>query len=212
MQIIPSCVAVKNARLENLAYFLFFLDLIDSAGFISQRFLICIRAANAWNVSMCILMNTITQFSWGSKMQIWKWIPAEANPKKTQLSFMKVFSHILYILGTQTCSWSESVTHTEQVPRRRNTENDRHIEEKKKSQSHECFMGHNGLLKFPHHTLASTDTPDQGLSWHLCPTDTQQHMVCNSDTSGALAAAECGQSYELWIWANCFLIWKVLLF
>ncbi len=73
-------------------------------------------------------------------------------------------------------------------------------------------MGHNGLLKFPHHTSASTDTQDQELSWHLCPTDTQQHMVCNSDTSGAPAAAECGQSYELWIWANCFLIWKVLLF
>ncbi len=74
------------------------------------------------------------------------------------------------------------------------------------------FYGYNGLLKFPHHTSASTDTQDQELSWHLCPTDTQQHMVCNSDTSGAPAAAECGQSYELWIWANCFLIWKVLLF
>lgn len=169
------------------------------------------KAANAWNFSVCVLMNTITQFSWGSKTEIWKWIPVEANSEKTRLSFMKVFSHI-HALGTQTCSWSESVIHSDQVARCSNIENDRHVEgKKKKSQSHECFMGHNGFLIFPHHTLASTDTQDQGFSWHLCPTDTQQHMVCNSDTSRALAAAECGQSYELWIWANCFLIWKVLL-
>lgn len=92
------------------------------------------------------------------------------------------------------------VSHSDQVARYSNRENDRHrMEKKKRSQSHECFMGHNGLLIFPSHTLASTDTQDQGLSWHLCPIDTQQHMVCNSDTSRALAAAECGQSYELWI-------------
>lgn len=152
----------------------------------------------------CVLMNTITQFSWGSKTEIWKWIPEEA---KTQLSFMKVFSHI-HVLDTNIFL----VSHSDQVARCSNIENDRHRMEKKRSQSHECFMGHNGLLIFPHHTLASTDTQDQGLSWHLCPTDTQQHMVCNSDTSRALAAAECGQSYELWIWANCFFIWKVYLF
>lgn len=76
--------------------------------------------------------------------------------------------------------------------------------------SHECFMAHNGSLGFLTHTLASTDTRDRGLSWHLRPKHTQRHMVCNSHTSGVLAAVDCGQSYELWIWANCFLIWKFL--
>lgn len=129
------------------------------------------------------------------------------DPWRSKLNYCLWKSSVICVLGTQTCSWSESVTHTEQDATQKMIDM-----KKKKSQSHECFMGHNGLLKFPHHTSASTDTQDQELSWHLCPTDTQQHMVCNSDTSGAPAAAECGQSYELWIWANCFLIWKVLLF
>lgn len=149
---------------------------------------------------MCILINSITQVGWSCKT--WLWI----------LRSLQKHS-IIYMLDTHNAclvkvslidqvKWKEVPMQCERCNKMTDIQ--------RKRKCHECFMGHNGLLRFPPHTLASTYTRGWGFSWHLYPKHTQRHMVCNSHTSGVLTAVDCGKSRELWIWANCFLIWKFL--
>ncbi len=79
MQIIPSCVAVKDAGFGLFLLLSSWSDRLVQQSFTYSTFFIRSGCTEQQMHKMFFLMNTITQFSWGSKTQIWKWIPEEAN-------------------------------------------------------------------------------------------------------------------------------------